>query len=162
MIRFSVLKVATVGALVLLPAIASAQSATGNDNTGYGTTAAEFLLLGANARGMALGGAYSAGRHGCRWPQREPGCRGAAQASGHPGLTTPVRRRHQAQLGWCRAPVRRRIQRDRLPGRHVRLLAMRRSTRLPSRTAPAPSTRSVKRSSPPPWRRTFPTVSRLV
>ncbi len=60
MIRFSVLKVATAGALLLVPAIATAQSSNGNDNTGYGTTAAEFLLLGANARGMALGGAYSA------------------------------------------------------------------------------------------------------
>jgi hypothetical protein len=60
MIRFSVLKVATAGALLLVPAIATAQSSTNNDNTGYGTTAAEFLLLGANARGMALGGAYSA------------------------------------------------------------------------------------------------------
>ena len=60
MIRFSVLKVATVGTLLLVPAIGSAQSKTGNDNTGYGTTAAEFLLLGANARGMALGGSYSA------------------------------------------------------------------------------------------------------
>ena len=58
--RFSVLKVATIGALVLVPTIAQAQSSTGNDNTGYGTTAAEFLLLGANARGMALGGAYAA------------------------------------------------------------------------------------------------------
>ena len=58
--RFSVLKVATVGALTLLPALASAQSSTNNDNTGYGTTSAEFLLLGANARGMALGGAYAA------------------------------------------------------------------------------------------------------
>lgn len=60
MIRFSVLKVATAGALLLVPAIATAQSTTNNDNTGYGTTAAEFLLLGANARGMALGGAYAA------------------------------------------------------------------------------------------------------
>jgi hypothetical protein len=60
MIRFSVLKGATAGLLLLAPAIAAAQSTTGNDNTGYGTTAAEFLLLGANARGMALGGAYSA------------------------------------------------------------------------------------------------------
>ncbi len=60
MIRFSMLKGATVAALLLIPAIASAQSATGNDNTGYGTTAAEFLLLGANARGMALGGSYAA------------------------------------------------------------------------------------------------------
>jgi len=60
MIRFSMLKGATVAVLLMVPAIASAQSATGNDNTGYGTTAAEFLLLGANARGMALGGSYSA------------------------------------------------------------------------------------------------------
>src|SRR2546429_1601153 len=30
------------------------------DNTAYGTTAAEFLLLGAGARGLALGGAYAA------------------------------------------------------------------------------------------------------
>ncbi|HEY4320135.1 MAG TPA: PorV/PorQ family protein [Gemmatimonadales bacterium] len=58
--RFSVLKVATVGVLALVPAVASAQSQTNNDNTGYGTTSAEFLLLGANARGMALGGAYAA------------------------------------------------------------------------------------------------------
>jgi hypothetical protein len=60
MIRFSVLKGATVAGLLLVPALASAQSATGTDNTGYGTTAAEFLLLGANARGMALGGSYAA------------------------------------------------------------------------------------------------------
>jgi hypothetical protein len=60
MIRSSILKGATAAVLLLVPAIASAQSGTGNDNTGYGTTAAEFLLLGANARGMALGGSYSA------------------------------------------------------------------------------------------------------
>lgn len=30
------------------------------DNTAYGTTSAEFLLLGASARGTALGGAYAA------------------------------------------------------------------------------------------------------
>jgi hypothetical protein len=38
-----------------IPGAASAQ-----DNTGYGTTAAEFLLLGAGARGTALGGAFAA------------------------------------------------------------------------------------------------------
>ncbi|MGH7702003.1 MAG: PorV/PorQ family protein, partial [Gemmatimonadales bacterium] len=32
----------------------------GTDNTGYGTTSAEFLLLGAGARGAALGQAYAA------------------------------------------------------------------------------------------------------
>jgi hypothetical protein len=31
-----------------------------NDNTGFGTTSAEFLLLGAGARGTALGGAFGA------------------------------------------------------------------------------------------------------
>ncbi len=32
----------------------------GEDNTAIGTASAEFLLLGAGARGAALGGAYSA------------------------------------------------------------------------------------------------------
>ena len=41
-----------------LPAGLAAQSNA--DNTGYGTTSAEFLLLGAGARGVALGGAFSA------------------------------------------------------------------------------------------------------
>ena len=44
---------------VLLGAPAGAQLAQ-HDNTGYGGTAAEFLLLGAGARGAALGGAFSA------------------------------------------------------------------------------------------------------
>ena len=30
------------------------------DNTSYGTTSAEFLLLGAGARGTALGGSFAA------------------------------------------------------------------------------------------------------
>ena len=37
-----------------------AQAGTDQDNTAYGTTSAEFLLLGAGARGTALGGAYIA------------------------------------------------------------------------------------------------------
>jgi hypothetical protein len=37
-----------------------AQAGTKQDNTAYGTTSAEFLLLGAGARGAALGGAYTA------------------------------------------------------------------------------------------------------
>ncbi|HEX3927531.1 MAG TPA: PorV/PorQ family protein [Gemmatimonadales bacterium] len=53
-----------IGALVAIPAALSAQAElppqSASDNTGYGTTAAEFLLLGANARGMALGGGYAA------------------------------------------------------------------------------------------------------
>jgi hypothetical protein len=48
-----------VGALLGgLPAGLAAQ--TGSNNTPYGTTSAEFLLLGAGARGTALGGAYAA------------------------------------------------------------------------------------------------------
>ena len=39
---------------------ASAQVVDRSDNTAYGTTAAEFLLLGAGARGAALGGAFAA------------------------------------------------------------------------------------------------------
>jgi hypothetical protein len=42
-----------------LPAAAAAQDAVNQDNTAYGTTAAEFLLFGAGARGTALGGAFS-------------------------------------------------------------------------------------------------------
>jgi hypothetical protein len=37
-----------------------AQAGTQQDNTAYGSTSAEFLLLGAGARGTALGGAYAA------------------------------------------------------------------------------------------------------
>jgi hypothetical protein len=40
--------------------IPSAGNPATNDNTGYGTTSAEFLLLGAGARGTALGGAFAA------------------------------------------------------------------------------------------------------
>jgi len=39
---------------------AAAQVTLPSDNTAYGTTSAEFLLLGASARGLSLGGAYSA------------------------------------------------------------------------------------------------------
>jgi len=38
----------------------AAQSGTKQDNTAYGSTSAEFMLLGAGARGTALGGAYAA------------------------------------------------------------------------------------------------------
>ena len=39
---------------------AAAQVVDRSDNTAYGTTSAEFLLLGAGARGMALGGSFAA------------------------------------------------------------------------------------------------------
>lgn len=47
------------GLAALTSAPASAQTPT-QDNTGYGGTAGEFLLLGAGARGAALGGAFAA------------------------------------------------------------------------------------------------------
>lgn len=46
-------------ALTVAPAWAQ-NTATQQDNTGYGGTAGEFLLLGAGARGAALGDAFSA------------------------------------------------------------------------------------------------------
>jgi len=49
-----------IGLAMVLAAPAVAQIATRNDNTAYGGTAGEFLLLGAGARGAALGGAYAA------------------------------------------------------------------------------------------------------
>jgi hypothetical protein len=53
------------GLLNVLPAGLAAQNQTGQpvgqeDNTAYGTTSAEFLLLGAGARGTALGGSFAA------------------------------------------------------------------------------------------------------
>lgn len=42
-----------------LPVLGAAQDGVNQDNTPYGTTAAEFLLLGAGARGTALGGAFA-------------------------------------------------------------------------------------------------------
>ncbi|MGH7514619.1 MAG: PorV/PorQ family protein [Gemmatimonadales bacterium] len=52
------------GLLNSLPAVAAAQNQTGQpvgqeDNTAYGTTSAEFLLLGAGARGTALGSSFA-------------------------------------------------------------------------------------------------------
>ncbi|HRP07378.1 MAG TPA: hypothetical protein PLL69_02725, partial [Gemmatimonadales bacterium] len=44
----------------LVPMAVTAAQGSQDDNTAYGTTAAEFLLLGANARGTALGGSYVA------------------------------------------------------------------------------------------------------
>lgn len=48
-------------ALSVAPLAAQTTSQTGNiDNTGYGTTSGEFLLLGAGARGAALGSGFAA------------------------------------------------------------------------------------------------------
>lgn len=51
----------TICAVALTAAVARPAAAQGQqDNTAYGGTTAEFLLLGAGARGAALGGAYAA------------------------------------------------------------------------------------------------------
>lgn len=47
-------------ALLAVAMPAAAQVVDNSDNTAFGTTAAEFLLIGAGARGTALGGAYAA------------------------------------------------------------------------------------------------------
>src|SRR3989475_8566786 len=49
-----------IGAAMVLATPAVAQINTRTDNTAYGGTSGEFLLLGAGARGAALGGAYAA------------------------------------------------------------------------------------------------------
>lgn len=63
MSHFSARNLALVAALLGgLPAVSAAQTddQINKDNTGYGTTAAEFLLFGAGARGTALGTAFAA------------------------------------------------------------------------------------------------------
>jgi hypothetical protein len=52
------LLVAALGVAMAVPV--AAQTAATTSNTAYGTTSAEFLLLGAGARGAALGGSYAA------------------------------------------------------------------------------------------------------
>jgi len=54
-----------------------------NDNTGFGTTSAEFLLLGAGARGVSLGGAFAAIATDVSALYYNPG--GAAMID-HPGI----------------------------------------------------------------------------
>ena len=63
MSHFSTRNLALVAALLGgIPAVSRAQTddQINQDNTGYGTTAAEFLLFGAGARGTALGTAFAA------------------------------------------------------------------------------------------------------
>ncbi|HEU5305213.1 MAG TPA: PorV/PorQ family protein, partial [Gemmatimonadales bacterium] len=63
MSHFSARNLAFVAALLGgIPAVSAAQTddQINQDNTPYGTTAAEFLLFGAGARGTALGTAFSA------------------------------------------------------------------------------------------------------
>ena len=64
MSQFNASRFALAAALLSgFPAALAAQGTDPNaqqDNTGFGTTSAEFLLLGAGARGVALGGAFAA------------------------------------------------------------------------------------------------------
>ena len=60
-----------------LPAALAAQASEINaDNTPYGTTSGEFLLLGASARGAALGNAFQAIANDVIGPVLQPGRRG--------------------------------------------------------------------------------------
>ena len=54
------LMAAAVMGLTVSPASAQQVPLPGIDNTGFGTTSAEFLMIGAGARGAALGGGYAA------------------------------------------------------------------------------------------------------
>ena len=49
-----------IGLATVLATPAIAQISTRTDNTAYGGTSGEFMLLGAGARGTALGGAFAA------------------------------------------------------------------------------------------------------
>jgi hypothetical protein len=64
--------------------VAQTEGSQNADNTGYGTAAGEFLLLGAGARGTALGGAFSAVATDVSSMYYNPG--GLAEISG-PGAT---------------------------------------------------------------------------
>ena len=60
MTKSSVCGLGAIGLAMVLATPAAAQISTRTDNTAYGGTSGEFLLLGAGARGAALGGAYAA------------------------------------------------------------------------------------------------------
>jgi hypothetical protein len=60
MSQFHARRFALAAALLSGFATTLAAQAPQQDNTGYGTTSAEFLLLGAGARGVALGGSFAA------------------------------------------------------------------------------------------------------
>jgi len=53
-------RLGAIGLATVLATPAVAQISTRTDNTAYGGTSGEFMLLGAGARGAALGGAYAA------------------------------------------------------------------------------------------------------
>ena len=62
MSRLSTLGLAVAAGLlgVMSAGVIAQEKETNPDNTPYGTTAAEFLLFGAGARGTALGDAFAA------------------------------------------------------------------------------------------------------
>ena len=91
-----------------------------NDNTGFGTASAEFLLLGAGARGTALGGAFAAIATDISSLYYNPA--GAAMIDGPASCWEPgLHRRHPLFLGWCGVPVLGRVAHRRLPDRDIRV-----------------------------------------
>src|SRR5439155_14831869 len=60
MTRISRVVSMVLGTLTLVAGPVAGQISQPTENTAYGTTSSEFLLLGASARGSALGGAYAA------------------------------------------------------------------------------------------------------
>ena len=59
--------------MVGVPVGLNAQAGINQDNTPYGTTSAEFLLLGAGARGAALGRRVREHRKRCQRALLQPG-----------------------------------------------------------------------------------------
>ena len=142
------------------PAGVAAQSPNQEDNTAYGTTSAEFLLLGAGARGTALGSSFAAiatrRQRALLQPRRRRAAGPARAHASAPTITSPTpgtpgaaspspSRAAAAPSASSSAPSASRTSR---------------STRRTSRTAPAGPTRSARPSSASPSPRTSPTGSR--
>ena len=60
MIRVTIRFAFALAFLAAITSVADAQVSIPEENTNVGTSSAEFLSLGAGARGMALGGSFSA------------------------------------------------------------------------------------------------------
>ena len=60
MVRLAAIALSAFGMYAASSAQAQEVPVPGIDNTAFGTTSAEFLMLGAGARGAALGGGYAA------------------------------------------------------------------------------------------------------
>ena len=97
------------GLLNAVPAGLAAQNNTGQpvgqeDNTSYGTTSGEFLLLGAGARGTALGGSFAAIVTDVSALYYNPAGAALLSGRGH-GRDVRLPRRHPLFLGRRRLPA---------------------------------------------------------